>query len=433
MGSEWPLRPLGDLCDQERGITYGIVKVGDFIPGGIPVIRGGDIRNGRIVFDGNKRVTEAVSLEFRRTILRGGELLVNLIAEPGHTAIVPPELAGANVSRDVGVIPLGDSVDHRYVDYFLKSPVAVQWLTARLQGSVTQKINLGVLRELPIPLPPLAEQERIAAALGALDDKIDLSRRMSQTLELTARALFKSWFIDFDPVRAKSEGRDPGLASQVANLFPSSFEDSELGEIPTGWRVAKIGSIADVIDCSHAKKPERRENGRPLLQLDNIRQDGVLDMADEYFISDSDYRAWTARIEASPGDCVITNVGRVGAVAQVPNGVRAALGRNMTAVRCRSDKPWPTFLIEALRSDSMRDEIVQRTDAGTILDALNVRSIPRLRVVEPSAPVLSRFEAAARPIRSKMELIEHEGRDLKGLRDAMLPSLLAGEPIGRIG
>jgi type I restriction enzyme S subunit len=292
---------------------------------------------------------------------------------------------------------------------------------------VADYVSLSQQLDFTMRLPDVGTQRRIARILGALDDKIELNRRMSQTLESMARALFKSWFVDFDPVRAKAEGRDPGLASHVADLFPSSFEDSELGEIPAGWRANTVGSMADVVDCSHSKKPERLANGRPLLQLDNIRQDGVLDMAEQYFIGSGDYQAWTARIEASPGDCVITNVGRVGAVAQVPSDVWAALGRNMTAVRCGSDKPWPTFLVEALRSDSMRDEIVRKTDAGTILDALNVRSIPRLRVVEPSAPVLSRFEFAARPLRARMETIEHESRGLQRLRDAMLPSLLAGK------
>ncbi|MHC5732055.1 MAG: restriction endonuclease subunit S, partial [Nostoc sp.] len=106
---------------------------------------------------------------FRRTILRGGELLINLIAEPGHVAIVPKNLAGSNVSRDVAVIALNDSVDHRFVCYLLKSPDCVQWLTSRLQGSVTQKINLNTLREVPVPLLPLCQQKAIAHILGTID------------------------------------------------------------------------------------------------------------------------------------------------------------------------------------------------------------------------------------------------------------------------
>ena len=90
-------------------------------------------------------------------------------------------------------------------------------------------------------IPPPREQRAIAHILGTLDDKIELNRRMNETLEAMARALFKSWFVDFDPVRAKAEGRDPGLPKPLADLFPDSFEDSELGEIPKGWRASVIG------------------------------------------------------------------------------------------------------------------------------------------------------------------------------------------------
>jgi len=292
---------------------------------------------------------------------------------------------------------------------------------------VQQHFNVGSAKRLLMRLPPLGEQLRIVDILGPLDDEIELNRRMSKTLEATAQALFKSWFVDFDPVRAKSDGRDPGLPPHLADLFPASFEDSELGEIPRGWKVALLGDIADVIDCSHAKKPERRVSGLSLLQLSNIRDDGVLDMSETYLIDEPDYRAWTFRTEASPGDCVITNVGRVGAVAQIPRGVAAALGRNMTGIRCKPSFAYPTFLLEALLSEVLRNEVVLNTDTGTILDALNVRSIPRLRLVLPDVDLVMRFEEIGRPIRAKMEMNLDECRALAALRDTLLPKLISGD------
>src|SRR5271168_1044085 len=109
-----------------------------------------------------------------------------------------------------------------------------------------------------------------------------------------------------------------------------------------------------------------------------------------------------------PGDCVITNVGRVGAVGQIPQGLKAALGRNMTGLRCRKEYPFPTFLLQALISDVMREEIEQRKDSGTILDALNVRNIPRLRFVSPCKELLSHFERLCRPLRALMEANQKE-------------------------
>ena len=187
-----------------------------------------------------------------------------------------------------------------------------------------------------------------------------------------------------------------------------------------------LGDVADVIDCLHSKKPDRRDVGRPLLHLGNIRDDGLLDMSDAYLIDDRDYEIWTSRVEARPGDCVITNVGRVGAVAQIPSGVSAALGRNMTAVRCRRNFPYPTFVLEALRSEAMRAEIERKTDAGTILSALNVRNIPRLQLPAFDRDRIEQYERVARPLRARMETALAENHALRKTRDALLPRLLSG-------
>lgn len=313
--------------------------------------------------------------------------------------------------------------DVRFV-YFLLSALGLETMNS---DSAVPGLNRDAAHSRSILVPRVAEQRAIAHILGALDDKIELNRRMNETLEAMARALFKSWFINFGPVYAKAEGRDPSLPADIVALFPDSFQGSDLGEIPKGWRVSSIGSAADVIDCLHSKKPERRTTGLPLLQLANIRDDGLIDMQDEYLISDHDYREWVSRVEASPGDCVITNVGRVGAVAQMACGKKAALGRNMTAVRCKPSFPFPTVLIECLLSEAMRDEIARKTDVGTILDALNVRNIPDLRFVGASDEVLQCFESKVRPLRAEMEQHLVESRTLASLRDALLPRLISGK------
>lgn len=165
----------------------------------------------------------------------------------------------------------------------------------------------------------------------------------------------------------------------------------------------------------------------PLLQLGNIRDDGLLDMEDTYFINEIDYRKWVSRMEASPGDCVITNVGRVGAVAQIPGGQKAALGRTMTGIRCKASFSFPTVLIECLLSQAMKDEIFLKMDTGTILDALNVRNIPKLRFVCPTREILESFEHTVRPMRAQMEERLLQSRTLAGLRDTLLPKLISGE------
>lgn len=327
--------------------------------------------------------------------------------------------------RTYVITPRSSDLDCRYLYYALH--LLQPLFTAQAQGTTTKFVTIGILREAPITLPPIAEQRGIAQILGALDDKIALNRWMSETLDGVARASFKSWFVDFDPVRAKAAGRDTGLPKSLADLFPSGLIGSELGDIPDGWDVASIGDACEVIDCLHTRKPMRQESGPFLLQLWNVRDDGLLDMADPYCIAQDDYDQWVSRMEASPGDCVITNVGRVGVGAQVPAGLKAALGRNMTGLRCRTEFSYPTVLILCLLSDPMRNEIGLRTDSGTILDSLNVRSIPKLRFVRPDDRVLNVFEGHLRPLRRKMEQILAECRTLAALRDGLLPKLISGE------
>jgi type I restriction enzyme, S subunit len=424
MASELGYTPLGQLCDPERGITYGIVKVGDFVPGGVPVIRGGDIRNGLVVFDDEKRVTQEISQQFQRTILKGGEIVINLIAEPGHTAIVPPELAGANVSRDVGVIPLNDTVDHRYIDYCLKSAMAVRWLTSRLQGSVTQKINLGTLRDLPIPTPRLEEQRAIAHILGALDDKIELNRRMNEALEAMARALFKSWFVDFDPVRAKAEGRAPSLPQPLADLFPDRFVDSELGEIPDGWNVKTVGDLADIVGGSTPSTKEPAYWSEGMHQWATPKDLSTLTVP---VLLDTERRitaAGLAQISSGllpVGTVLLSSRAPIGylAIAEVP----VAINQGFIAMKPKKSVS-NVFLLLWARFG--HEEILSRANGSTFLEIskANFRPIP---LVAPAATVMDAFDRQLRPFYDRMVECVRESRALAALRDTFLPKLVSGE------
>ena len=185
-----------------------------------------------------------------------------------------------------------------------------------------------------------------------------------------------------------------------------------------------IGDHAVIIDCLHSKKPELQESGKRFIQLDNIRDDGLLDFSNQFWISDSDYNLWTSRCEVSEGDIVITNVGRIGAVSQMPIGEKAAMGRNMTCIRPHSN---PAFLITYLLSERMRNEIEYNTDAGTIMNALNVRSIPNLVILAFEESVQYEIETILRSIRQKMENNLKESHRLVQLRDYLLPKLMSGE------
>jgi type I restriction enzyme S subunit len=388
------------------------------------------LNKGRIDLAASDHVSEEDFAKWtRRVTPRAGDVVFSYETKLGEAALIPEGLRCC-LGRRMGLMrPDPEKLDSRFLLYYYLGPDFQNIIRERtIHGSTVERIALIEFPKFPLRIPPLPTQRAIASILGALDDKIELNRRMTTTLEGMARALFQSWFVDFDPVRAKLDGRQPtGMDAETAALFPAEFEESELGLIPKGWKSAELGQIADVIDCLHSKKPERCSAGELYLQLNNIRDNGLIDFADSFFISAEDYRKWISRMEATAGDCVITNVGRVGAVGQIPEGVKAALGRNITGIRCKADFPFPTFLIECLLSEAMREEIRLKTDTGTILDALNVKSIPKLKFTYPSPEIASCFERLTRPLRLRMEKNLSESRTLAAVRDTLLPKLLSGE------
>jgi len=319
--------------------------------------------------------------------------------------------AAATVNQAICALRVDPMVaDYLYVFYALLETRGA--LTAQATGAAQQNLNQDLIRNFEIPLPPLETQRRIAGVLSVYDDLIENNTRRLQILEEMTQAIYREWFVEF---------RFPGHGDVP-------LVNSELGPEPAGWTVARMYEVCDVIDCLHSKKPlEREEGSGTLLQLSNIAERGVLDLSTRYLVSPDDYRLWTSRIEVGEGDCVITNVGRVGAVAQVPVGVNAALGRNMTAVRPRPGLMTPTYLLEYLLSPHMAAEKARKGDIGTIMDALNVKGIIRLNVPVPPEGLLRKFESVTRPMRRLVEVLVIEAGNLRRTRDFLLRRLVSGQ------
>lgn len=427
MADEWKDLPLCECADFKSGGTPS--KSNDaYWAGDIPWVSAKDMKTLRL-HDAQDHVTPEALNAGSRLAKKGAVFL--LVRGMTLHRDIPIGIAMRDMAfnQDIKALIARPGVDTTFLAYWLVSQKVALLGHVDSAGHGTGRLNTDTLKAMRVKLPPIEEQKRIAGILGALDEKIELNRKMSETLEQMAKAMFKSWFVDFEPVHAKAAGRQPaGMEKATADLFPNSFADSELGKIPKGWEVTELGQIADVIDCLHAKKPEASETGQLYLQLNNIRDDGLIDISEAFLIGMEDYNKWTSRMEATEGDCVITNVGRVGAVAQIPHGMKAALGRNITGIRCKPAFTNPTFLIECLMSEAMREEIRRKTDTGTILDALNVKSIPKLRFIRPPLMVAERFELLARPLRYQMERGVSQSRTLADLRDTLLPKLLSGDP-----
>lgn len=202
-------------------------------------------------------------------------------------------------------------------------------------------------------------------------------------------------------------GLDFSSPEMIDHLLETLFEEwFDPKKIKDKSKIVDLPEIAKVVDCLHIKIPKRQEEGRPLLQVFNIGNDGLLNLDEIYRISEEDYDIWSKNIEVKEGDIVITNAGRVGAIAQIPRGFSAAIGRNMTALRPTGVTP--TYLLHYLFSSYGRQQINVNTDSSTIFASLNVRGIKKLKVLIPPAETLDRYERIAALLQEKKEIIQME-------------------------
>ncbi len=282
-----------------------------------------------------------------------------------------------------------------------------------------------------LEVPPLAEQRAIAHILGTLDDKIELNRRMNETLEAMARALFKSWFVDFDPVRAKMEGRDTGLPKEIADLFPDSFEDSELGEIPRGWYVSILGDVVETIKGRSYKSEELAESNTALVTLKSFargggyRPDGLKSFTGTY------------RPEqiVNPGELVIacTDVTQAAEVIGRPVLVRASpvhkalvASLDTMIVRPRFTSITRSFLYFLMGTQEFVDHTYAHTTGTTVLH-LAKGAVPSYKFVCPTAAAARVFDNLACSVLDHIQSNEQHSRTLSTIRDTLLPKLISGE------
>jgi type I restriction enzyme, S subunit len=244
---DWSFLPLED-CAAAGSISYGVVQPGSPVEGGVPIIRVNNFRNARLDLSDVMRIAPEIESKYGRTRLSGGEVLLTLVGSVGQVAEVPAACKGFNVARAVGVIKPINGIDAKWIALCLRSPLSQHILGTRANTTVQTTINLKDVRALPIPIPPPVERLRIADFISALDDRITLLRETNATLEAIAQALFMSWFVDFDPVRAKQQGLVPtGMDESTAALFPDSFEESALGLVPKGWGTGVLGDVVKTV------------------------------------------------------------------------------------------------------------------------------------------------------------------------------------------
>ena len=317
--------------------------------------------------------------------------------------------------------------DERFAYYLLKQFD----FRAYNSGSAQPSRNRNFIHPIPVDIPHLPQQHAIANILCTLDDKIELNQRMNDTLEAMARALFKSWFVDFDPVRAKAEGRDPGLPQSLADLFPARFVQSELGETPEGWPVETLADHFEPVKGVSYKGSGLGDDGVPLHNLNSIYEGGGYKYEGIKYYSGEH----AERHVVLPGDVIVANTEQgherllIGYAAVVPSvyGSYGIASHHIYRVRprpgCRLEASYLCFL---LNSPQMHG-LVSGFANGTTVNMLPVDALQKPPIVCPPSHVVEAFEALATNVRHRCEELLLESRTLASLRDLLLPKLISGE------
>jgi type I restriction enzyme S subunit len=346
----------------------------------------------------------------------------------GEVCMIPENLRCCLGQRMVMLRPDPQKCDSRFLLYSIQSDAVQHEIKVNEgTGSTVSNLRIPLLEALPIPHPPLAEQKAIAAVLVALDDKIELNRRMNATLEAMARALFQSWFVDFDPVRAKLDGREPvGLDPGTAALFTGHLEDSPLGDIPNGWQVQRISEVVEeVFDGPHATPPSVEE-GPVFLGIKNLTG-SALDLSDIRHIGESDWPRWTKRVTPRPLDIVFSYEATLGFFALIPPGLRCCLGRRLALIRPMSEDGHPHFWFHQFIGSDFQRYLMQHSVQGATVDRIPLIQFPNYLVLNPPPAIKEAFESRVTSLWATIHSNANQSRTLATLRDTLLPKLLSGE------
>jgi len=317
-------------------------------------------------------------------------------------------------STDIWVVRANSGIHQRFLFYWMASQDFIEEATRTSEGTKMPRAQWEYVERLERFIPPFPEQCAIAHILGTLDDKIELNRRMNETLEAMARVLFKSWFIDFDPVRAKMEGRNPDLPKEIADLFPDSFQESELGRVPKGWRVGTIGGEFNLTMGQSPPGKTYNEIGEGISFYQG-RADFCFRYPNRRVFCTSPTRF------ANHGDTLVSVRAPVGDINLAME--KCCIGRGVAAIRHKSNSRSYTYNAMHSLSNVFRDFEAE----GTVFGCINKYDFHSIKYIAPPPQLVDKFEATAFPIDQSIENNILQSASLATIREALLPKLLSGE------
>ena len=412
----WTVTTLGAVCDEGGGSVqtgpFGSqLHAHDYVDSGIPSIMPLNIGENRIVEDDIKRITNEDAIRLSKYRVRPGDIVYSRRGDVERHALVRTEQDGWLCGTGCLRVRFGDgAVLPKFASFYLDHPYVRKWIVRHAVGATMPNLNTKIMSAVPFVVPPKPEQKAIANILGTLDDKIELNRRMNETLESIARAIFKSWFVDFDPVRAKLEGQSHEqqssasaypMPAEVYDLFPSAFQDSELGKIPEGWEVVKIGEVLKLVYGKALKKGDR--------------------VTGEYPVYGSNGRVGWHNEKLTDGPGII--IGRKG-----NPGIVTWSQSDFFAIDT-------TFYVEPYANPTSLHylyyalilEDLARFGTDSAVPGLNRNMAYQSYLLKPTVQIIGKFDGVLSSLREKQEVNDSENRTLAQLRDTLLPKLLSGE------
>lgn len=419
---EWKTKKVRDLVGEgiiEKPLdgNHGEIhpKGNDFVSEGIPFITASDVNNGNVDLKNCKFITITQANSLRKGFAKKDDVLLTHKASLGRTAIVPKlNTEFIVLTPQVTYYRVKDKtkLNNQYLKYYFDSSgFQKKFKSFGDAGSTRAYVGISEQLNLPVVIPPIEEQKAIAKILSSLDGKIELNRQMNATLEAIAQALFKAWFVDFEPVHANTENRLSESASpEIAKLFPSKFENS----VPNGWVSSTIG---DTYKLTMGQSPSG--------DTYNENQDGMVFFQGR---SDFGFRYPSPRIYcthpmriAEKGDTLVSVRAPVGDVNMAFE--RSCIGRGVASLRHNSGSR--SFTYYSIKS--LEGELRKFDSDGTVFGSINTNNFQAIKTIEPTLEIIKLFEKIVRPFDAQIEKNSREIVRLSEIRDSLLPRLISGK------
>jgi type I restriction enzyme S subunit len=426
--SNWSFKPLAHFVDR---VTYGFTNPMPSTDEGPFLITAKDIHGGRIDYSTARHTSWDA---FRNRITdksrpRVNDVLLTKDGSIGRLALCDKE--SICINQSVAVLRPNRRILPRFLKFLLEAPYYQKRMEADSDGSTIKHIYITRVDKMEVSIPPLAEQLEIMNVLGALEDRMELHRKINGTLESTAQAIFKSWFVDFDPVKAKAEGREPeGMDAITAALFPNDFEMSNDTMIPLGWSRVTLGSVCTRITKGTTPTTLKRpfvQSGINFIKAESLTDNGEL-LPKKFSFIDDETDGLLKRSRLEVGDVLVTIAGTIGRTAMVPLRVLPANTNQAVAiVRANPDVVPPACVYQYLRFPAAQTRLTQQT-VQAVQANVSLGTLSALEIVLPPADILAELcNGSLIPIRVKIEHNAAMARTLSELRDVLLPKLIAGQ------